>query len=272
MFGATRYHVEYLYELCSHAGFKCTFIYGAMDQRTREERLLQFRLKKVNFLIVTDLAARGIDIPFLDNVIHYDFPPSMKLFIHRAGRTARNGQKGTSFTILTKEELPYMHDLSIYIGRKYFDGPSITEQGEELTNEDVLGDTQRMCFGKLPQSVLDEYSLVHSSLHERFPTLLDPLRRSIELSLLKYNKNREPASLSAVTITRPLLMPRAHPLLASRVAVHEQALDTFKEQLSSFKPKQSALEIGLARSMDQSRLQRFQSVLSHQKGKYKEKI
>jgi ATP-dependent RNA helicase DDX54/DBP10 len=39
IFGATRYHVEYLYELCSHAGFKCTFIYGAMDQRTREERL-----------------------------------------------------------------------------------------------------------------------------------------------------------------------------------------------------------------------------------------
>jgi ATP-dependent RNA helicase DDX54/DBP10 len=119
--------VEYLYELCSHAGFKCTFIYGAMDQRTREERLLQFRFKKVNFLIVTDLAARGIDIPFLDNVIHYDFPPSMKLFIHRAGRTARNGQKGTSYTILTKEEIPYMHDLSIYIGRKYFDGPSITD-------------------------------------------------------------------------------------------------------------------------------------------------
>ncbi len=97
-------------------------------------------MKKVNFLIVTDLAARGIDIPLLDNVIHYDFPPSLKLFIHRAGRTARNGQKGTSYSILTKEEIPYMHDLSIYIGRKYFDCPSITDSGEELSLDDILGD------------------------------------------------------------------------------------------------------------------------------------
>jgi ATP-dependent RNA helicase DDX54/DBP10 len=101
-------------------------------------------------LIVTDLAARGIDIPLLDNVIHYDFPPSMKLFIHRAGRTARNGQKGISFSILTKEEIPYMHDLSIYIGRKYFDGPSILDNGDELTNEEILSDPMKICFGKLP--------------------------------------------------------------------------------------------------------------------------
>ncbi len=165
-----------------------------------------------------------------------------------------------------------MHDLSIYIGRKYFDGPSITDQGIELTNEDILGDTEKMCFGKLPQSTLDEYSLIHNSLHERYPTLLDPLKRSIQMSLLKYNKNREAASQSAVTATRHLLIPRVHPMLATKVDLHEQELDQFKEQLSTFKPKQSALEIGLAKSMDTSRLQKFQSVLSLQKNKYLEKI
>lgn len=65
IFAATRYHVEYLHELCVHSGFKSTFIYGAMDQRTRDERLTIFRTKKAKFLIVTDLAARGIDIPLL---------------------------------------------------------------------------------------------------------------------------------------------------------------------------------------------------------------
>jgi len=72
-------------------------------------------------LIVTDLAARGIDIPFLQNVIHYDYPPNKKLFIHRAGRTARAGQKGTSYCLITDPELPYLHDLSVFVSKKYAD-------------------------------------------------------------------------------------------------------------------------------------------------------
>jgi ATP-dependent RNA helicase DDX54/DBP10 len=51
--------------MCNLAGFKATYIYGVMDQHTREERLMKFRTKKIKFLIVTDLAARGIDIPLL---------------------------------------------------------------------------------------------------------------------------------------------------------------------------------------------------------------
>jgi len=65
IFGATRHHVEFINELCKTSGIGATCIYGAMDQRAREERLVIFRQKKVQFLIVTDLAARGIDIPLL---------------------------------------------------------------------------------------------------------------------------------------------------------------------------------------------------------------
>ena len=72
-------------------------------------------------MFVTDLAARGIDIPFLENVVHYDFPTKMKLFIHRAGRTARAGRSGVSYGIVTNEELPYIHDLSIFVGRDHKD-------------------------------------------------------------------------------------------------------------------------------------------------------
>lgn len=113
--------MEYLYETTQAAGLKSVYIYGAMDQSTREDRLMKFRQKKVSFLIVTDLAARGIDIPLLDNVIHYDFPTSLKLYIHRSGRTARAGQSGTSYSIITNEEMGYLHDLSVYVGKKYAD-------------------------------------------------------------------------------------------------------------------------------------------------------
>ena len=75
-----------------------------------------------------------------------------------------------------------------------------------------------------------------------------------------------------MTATRNLLMPRVHPMLLTKVDAHEEELDQFKESLSKFKPKQSVLEIGLIKAMDQSRLNRFQHVLSLQKEKYMEKL
>lgn len=148
IFGATRYHVEYMCEMATKCGFKANFIYGAMDQDTREEKLWEFRKKRVNFMFVTDLAARGIDIPFLENVVHYDFPTKMKLFIHRAGRTARAGRTGVSYGIVTQEELAYLHDLSIFVGR---------DKKDKCTPEQVE-DAQIMCYGRLPQHLIDEYS------------------------------------------------------------------------------------------------------------------
>ena len=65
IFCATRHHVEYIYEMTRAAQLKTTYIFGMMDQETRESRLMMFRQKKIDFLIVTDLAARGIDIPLL---------------------------------------------------------------------------------------------------------------------------------------------------------------------------------------------------------------
>jgi len=149
IFAATRHHVEYLHEVTRLAGFKSAHIFGAMDQQTREERLQQFRQKKLNFLIVTDLAARGIDIPLLQNVIHYDFPPSLKLFIHRAGRTARAGQKGTSYALITHNELAYMHDLSVFVGKKLQTDFSLSlDDGAEGRQQ--LESPEWFTFGALP--------------------------------------------------------------------------------------------------------------------------
>ena len=134
-----------------------------MDQQTREERLMKFRTKKIKFLIVTDLAARGIDIPLLQNVIHFDYPPNKKLFIHRSGRTARAGQKGTSYALIAGGEMAYLHDLSIFVGKKYADcldslsakaNAQITEETEApkaaATLEDLVGDPQYLCYGRVP--------------------------------------------------------------------------------------------------------------------------
>lgn len=148
VFCATKYHIEYLHELCVGAGFSTDYIYGAMDQRTREDRMYRFRKKFSRVLLVTDLAARGIDIPLLENVIHYDFPTKMKLFIHRSGRTARAGQSGTSYSIVTNEELGYMHDLSIFVGRHHFDRAEEAAGG--FSTKELITDPVRICYGMLP--------------------------------------------------------------------------------------------------------------------------
>lgn len=64
---------------------------GAGAQAARKISIGKFRAGKSNVLVVTDVAARGLDIPLLDNVVHYDFPAKPKLFVHRSGRAARNG-------------------------------------------------------------------------------------------------------------------------------------------------------------------------------------
>jgi ATP-dependent RNA helicase DDX54/DBP10 len=74
IFASTRHHVEFLYNLLSREGIQVACVFGTMDQTARKIHVAKFRAKKVQVLITTDVAARGIDIPLIDNVINYDFP------------------------------------------------------------------------------------------------------------------------------------------------------------------------------------------------------
>jgi len=69
VFVATRHHCEFLHSLCSAVGLSATVVYGTMDQEARKLHLDRFRKRQVPILIVTDVAARGIDIPLLDHVV-----------------------------------------------------------------------------------------------------------------------------------------------------------------------------------------------------------
>lgn len=117
IFASTKHHCDFIYELLNQYAIESVQIYGSMDQSARTHNLLRFRKKEVHFLVVTDVAARGIDIPTLDNVINFDFPPKPKVFVHRVGRAARAGRTGTAFSLLTLDELPYLIELHMFLGR-----------------------------------------------------------------------------------------------------------------------------------------------------------
>ena len=85
VFAATKHHVEYLHSMLDKLGISNTYIYSNLDPSARKIHAAKFAQKKANVLVVTDVAARGIDIPHLDNVINFHFPAKSKLFVHRVG-------------------------------------------------------------------------------------------------------------------------------------------------------------------------------------------
>uniref|UniRef100_A0A5F7ZZA3 ATP-dependent RNA helicase DDX54 n=1 Tax=Macaca mulatta TaxID=9544 RepID=A0A5F7ZZA3_MACMU len=117
VFVATKHHAEYLTELLTTQRVSCAHIYSALDPTARKINLAKFTLGKCSALIVTDLAARGLDIPLLDNVINYSFPAKGKLFLHRVGRVARAGRSGTAYSLVAPDEIPYLLDLHLFLGR-----------------------------------------------------------------------------------------------------------------------------------------------------------
>lgn len=118
IFVATRHHVEFLKDLLETLGYNISYVYSSLDQTARQINIAKFQQKKTSIMIVTDVAARGIDIPMLDNVINFNFPAKAKLFVHRVGRVARAGNYGNSFSMVTSDELPYMHELYEFLSKQ----------------------------------------------------------------------------------------------------------------------------------------------------------
>lgn len=95
---------ERISDLLSKKGIQTGYYHGGMDQDDRERVLIQFRNGSLNYLVTTDLAARGLDIPEMKHVIHYHLPAKESEFIHRNGRTARMNASGTAYIIHFKDD------------------------------------------------------------------------------------------------------------------------------------------------------------------------
>lgn len=104
--------VERISELLWEKGLAHGIFHGGMEQDDREHALLKFRNGSYRILITTDLASRGLDIPEIEYVVHYQLPHNEEAFLHRNGRTARMHAKGTSYLLLTPNEKPdYLKEL-----------------------------------------------------------------------------------------------------------------------------------------------------------------
>lgn len=171
VFAATKHHIEYLTNLLTTAGYAVSHIYGSLDQTARTHQMDQFRRGLTSILVVTDVAARGIDIPVLENVINYDFPQGARVFVHRVGRTARAGRQGWAWSFITHSELPYLLDLQLFLGRPL--KSQVTEQGDQVYTENLILGT----FGREALDEEVEYTRTLEDVNHSLPSLREVMKR-----------------------------------------------------------------------------------------------
>ena len=93
-------------------------IHSKRSQETREQLISDFRTHRLNVLLASDVAARGIDIPNVELVVNYDLPNNAEEYIHRVGRTGRAGKSGMAISFYSPKSEKYLHSIEKLIKGK----------------------------------------------------------------------------------------------------------------------------------------------------------
>ncbi len=117
VFTRTKHRAERLADALQVRGFSVARLHGNRSQGQREHALGSFREGKVQVLVATDIAARGLDIEAITHVINFDVPPTAEDYVHRIGRTARAEAVGDAFTLVAPEEEVVMSEIEKSLGQ-----------------------------------------------------------------------------------------------------------------------------------------------------------
>eukprot|EP00262_Sarcandra_glabra_P014330 TRINITY_DN417_c0_g1_i1.p1 TRINITY_DN417_c0_g1~~TRINITY_DN417_c0_g1_i1.p1 ORF type:complete len:613 (+),score=109.59 TRINITY_DN417_c0_g1_i1:63-1901(+) len=124
-------------------------LHGNMQQFHRDKTLAAFRDGRFNVLVATDVAARGLDIPNVDLVIHFELPNTSEIFVHRSGRTGRAGKKGNAVLIFTEAQRRSVKVIERDLGFKFEELPRITDG---VGNRTGIMDVERSPYGRYDDS------------------------------------------------------------------------------------------------------------------------
>ncbi len=137
IFCRTKKSVDELTESLQARGYLADGIHGDLSQYQRENVMESFRNKKIEYLVATDVAARGIDVGEITHVINYDIPQDPESYVHRIGRTGRAGKRGIAITLVTPREIKLLRNIEQEIKTKVVskDLPEIEELKEIQGNQ-----------------------------------------------------------------------------------------------------------------------------------------
>ncbi len=118
VFTATKRHASKLADKLSKQGLPCGALHGGMNQKQRTRTLANTRHGKINILVATDVAARGLDVQTISHVINFDLPRNTEDYVHRIGRTGRAGAKGIALSFASGKDMDLVRQIEKFTGQK----------------------------------------------------------------------------------------------------------------------------------------------------------
>ena len=113
IFCRTKMETQDVADFLMQNGYGADALHGDLSQAQRDSVMKKFRLKNIDILVATDVAARGLDVNSLTHVIHYSLPDDPEVFVHRSGRTGRAGKNGISMALIKPEETRKLKQIKI---------------------------------------------------------------------------------------------------------------------------------------------------------------
>ena len=136
IFCRTRKETQEIADKLMQEGYNADSLHGELSQAQRDAVMQKFRIRNLQLLVATDVAARGLDVDDLTHVINYGLPDDTESYTHRSGRTGRAGKTGTSIAIINLRENGKLREIERIIGKKFIAGEMPT--GKQICEKQLI--------------------------------------------------------------------------------------------------------------------------------------
>ena len=195
IFCRTRKETQEIADKLMQEGYNADSLHGELSQAQRDAVMQKFRIRNLQLLVATDVAARGLDVDDLTHVINYGLPDDTESYTHRSGRTGRAGKTGTSIAIINLREKGKLREIERIIGKKFIAGEMptgkqicekqllkvIDELEKVKVNEDEIGDFMPDIYRKLDW--LSKEDLIKRMVSHEFNRFLEYYRDREEIEI-----------------------------------------------------------------------------------------
>jgi len=165
VFCRTRRETQLVADKLIQDHYSAEAIHGEVSQEQRTHVMNRFKDKKIQLLVATDIAARGIDVSGLSHVINYNLPESMEGYVHRSGRTGRANNLGISLVIVNMREKHVIRALERKIGKNFEKGKIPT--GEDICEKQLFSLVDKVCNIEVNEERIGKYlNLINKKFEE----------------------------------------------------------------------------------------------------------